>query len=145
MQNAEYQFFYDNTIPSDVSDICKHRFIPASKAIDEHLAGYLSLQEVTLLRFVLNRTLKWGKSDEKIKIKHFTDGVRVTNPKKEDFGRLLQGPTGLGRTTVMKYLDMLVEKELLDKDRPTEKTAEGIRAFAADQIKLEQRLNDLFD
>ncbi|CAM3732873.1 hypothetical protein [Litorimonas haliclonae] len=76
--------------------------------IDRVLMGQVSPAKFKLLSFILDRTLGWQKSTERISFKHFTNGiVNLTNG------------TGLSRATVARCLKELNKEGLIFRSGET--------------------------
>jgi len=78
-------------------DLLLEERVKIRQMIDRQWRGYLTVYEQSILGFIFDRTIAWGKSLEKIAFREFTNGR----------GMAFTG-TGIGRSTVIKTLENLV-------------------------------------
>lgn len=93
----------------------RSKYMRASRLIDRVMAASCSPTEYRILRFVLDRTLAYGKEYESIPESHFVYGVWTRD------GQLLHPPVNIAKAALYRNIKSLIAKKMLIKktDRAT--------------------------
>jgi len=111
MCHCHVKYFENGQIPSEIINRVTNdmTFTNAMQAYTQ-LWGCLTQSEYCVLGFILNRTVRFKKSSERIPQRHFLEGVYT-----RENGVLVQAPCAVkSHSTIEKTIKSLSEKELIN-------------------------------
>ena len=95
---------WENKLTSRTSYTALEKMLIMQHLIRNHLRD-LNASQIKVLLFICDRTVQWGRRDERIPIRHFVEGSR----------RFRNVGTGLSASTVSRAIGQLMDKRLIER------------------------------
>lgn len=110
------------------NDRYKQLYVPVVQALVSYWLGEIPLSQTSILLYVNERTLRYGKMSEEINRTHFLQGVRDSQ------GGLIHNGLKLQHTTLWKHIKELEDRALLRIEHKPRKQEGNIYALSITNI-----------